>query len=139
MAGEYAKPLPKITLDNKEFWDSCKEHAMRLQYCSDCDYWQYYPSPVCHNCDSMDLEWRSVSGAGSVYTHSVIYRPPSEHYANDVPYVYAIIELAEGPMMPSNVVGISPEKVEIGMPVVITYDDVTPDVTLPKFRPAPEA
>ncbi len=136
MTTEYRKPLPVINLDNQEFWDSCKAHAMTLQYCSECDYWQYYPSPVCHTCDSFDLQWRPVSGKGSVYTHSVIYRPPSEAFANDVPYVYAIVELEEGPMMPTNIVEIDPEKVEIGMPVVVTYDDITPEVTLPKFRPA---
>lgn len=134
MAIQYKKPLPKITLDNQEFWDSCKRHQMRLQQCSDCGYWRYYPSPVCHKCGSFNHEWKPVSGRGKVYTYTVIYRPPSEEFARDVPYVYGIVELEEGPMMPTNVVGIPAESVRIGMPVTVTYDDVTREVTLPKWK-----
>ena len=130
-----SKPLPIIDEDNEEFWASCKRREMRLQQCSDCGYWRYYPTPVCHQCGSFNHEWKKVSGRGTVYTYSVVYRPASPAFAEDVPYVYAVVELQEGPMMPTNVVGIEPEKVEIGMPVKVTYDDVTDEVTLPKFEP----
>jgi len=52
-----------------------------------------------------------------------------------VPYVLAIIELDEGVRMHSNVVGIDPKEVEIGMRVEVVWDDVTPEFSLPKFRP----
>ena len=139
MITTYDKPLPIIDEDNKEFWESCKRHEMRLQRCRACGYWRYYPSPVCHTCDSFDAEWAKVSGFGTVHTYSIIYRAPSVAFARDVPYAYAIVELDEGPMMPTNIVGIDPEKVRIGMRVQVTYDDVTPEVTLPKFRPAGKA
>ena len=134
MPTEYKKPLPKITLDNQEFWDSCKRHQMCLQYCTDRGYWRYYPSPICHKCGSFTCRWEPVSGRGKVYTYTVIYRPPSPEFAKDVPYVYGIVELEEGPMMPTNIVGIPAESVRIGMPVQVTYDDVTPEVTLPKWK-----
>lgn len=132
----YKKPLPIIDDDNREFWDSCKRHEMRLQQCSDCGYWRYYPSPVCHSCGSFSHKWTTVSGKATLYTFSTVYRPPSQAFAEDIPYVYAVVELEEGPMMPTNTVGIPPDDVRIGMPLVVTYDDVTPEVTLPKFRPA---
>ncbi len=131
----YNKPLPVIDSDNKEFWESCKRHEMRLQKCKECGYVRYYPSPVCHKCSSFNAEWAKMSGYGTIYTFSVVYRPPSEAFVKDVPYVYGIVELDEGPMMPTNIVGIEPEKVRIGMRVQVTYKDVTPEVTLPQFKP----
>ena len=133
---DYEKPLPVIDDDNREFWESCRRHEMRLQRCDSCDYWRYYPAPVCPECSSFEHTWKPVSGRGTVYTFSVVHRPPSPAFADDLPYVYAVVELAEGPMMSTNIVGVAPEEVRIGMPVVVTYDEVTPEVTLPKFRPA---
>lgn len=132
---EYRKVLPVIDEDNRGYWESCKRHAMRLQKCSECGAWRYYPTPVCPKCSSFNFEWAEVSGFGTVYTFSVIYRAPSVLWADDVPYTYALVHLDEGPMMPTNIVGIEPEKVQIGMRVKVTYDDVTPEVTLPKYRP----
>ncbi len=54
----------------------------------------------------------------------------------DVPYVYAIVELDEGPMLPTNIVNIDPLHVKIGARVRVVYDDVTPEITLAKFEPA---
>jgi hypothetical protein len=134
-ANAYNKTLPAIDADNQEFWDSCKRHDMHLQKCRSCGRWRYYPSPICPNCSSFEFDWRPASGYGTVFTYSVIYRPPSEAWAADVPYTYGVVQLDENVWMPTNIVGIDPEKVEVGMRVRVTYDDVTPDVTLPKFQP----
>ncbi len=131
----YNKPLPKITEDNEGFWASCKEHQMKLQKCSSDGKFRYFPSPICPYCGSFDFEWTAVSGLGSVYSYSVVHRPPSDAWLDKVPYVYAIVELAEGPLLPSNIVGIDPEQVRVGMKVKVTYDDVTPEITIPKFEP----
>jgi uncharacterized protein len=139
LQSDYRKPLPMIDDDNREFWESCRRHEMRLQRCQQCQLVRYYPSPVCHRCGSAKADWSRVTGNATVYTYSVVYRAPSEGFAGDIPYVYAIVELEEGPMMATNVVGIDPEAVSIGMSVELVYDDVTPEVTLPKFRPVPTA
>ena len=52
-----------------------------------------------------------------------------------MPYVFAIVELDEGPRIATNIVGVEPEKVRIGMEVEATFDDVTPEITLVKFKP----
>ncbi len=132
---EYARTLPTIDADNQEFWASCKRHDMHLQRCSRCGTWRYFPAPVCPECSSLEYRWQPASGWGTLFTYSVVYRPPSTAWVDAVPYVYAVVELDEGPMMPTNIVGIPPEQVRGGMRVRVTYDDVTPDVTLPKFQP----
>ena len=83
-----------------------------------------------------DLEWREVSGRGTVYSFTVVRRTNNRAFLNDLPYVLAIVELAEGPRLTTNIVGCPPEAVRCGMPVQVSFDDVTPEVTLVKFRPA---
>jgi len=53
----------------------------------------------------------------------------------DVPYTVAIVELDEGVRMMSNIIGIDPEDVRVGMAVAVVFDDITPTISLPKFRP----
>ena len=79
------------------------------------------------------LEWVESSGKGTVYAHTISYQPAHPSFKDDVPYVLAIIELEEGWRMNSNVVNIDPQDVTIGMPVEVVWDDVTPEISLPKF------
>ncbi len=136
MTTEYAKALPEIDEDNFEFFQSCRDHAMRLQRCDDCGSHRYYPSAVCPVCQSFAFEWMPVSGNATVYTFTVVHRAPNDVWAQDVPYVYALVQLAEGPMMVTNVVECRPDDVRIGMPLRLVYRDVTDQITIPFFAPA---
>ncbi len=136
MTTDYAKALPEIDEDNFEFFQSCRDHAMRLQRCNECGSCRYYPSAVCPVCQSFTFEWALMSGKATVYTFTIVYRPPSDAWAADVPYVYALVQLEEGPMMATNIVDCAPDDVRIGMPVRVVYRDVTDEITLPFFAPA---
>jgi len=84
----------------------------------------------------MDTEWAKLSGKGTIYSftiYRVAYHPA---FKDDIPYVVAIIYLDEGPRMESNIIGCPVEDVRIEMPVEVAFDDVTSDVTLPKFKPS---
>jgi uncharacterized OB-fold protein len=129
------RPLPIVDDDNREFWESCARHEMVLQRCDECRAWRYYPVPVCSSCGSFAFRWERVSGAATVYTYSVVERAPSPAFQPELPYVYAVVELAEGPMMPTNIVNVAPSDVSIGMPVQLTYRDLGDGVTLPVFEP----
>jgi uncharacterized OB-fold protein len=54
---------------------------------------------------------------------------------NDMPYTVAMVDLIEGPRMSTLIVEAKPEEIKIGMEVKVVFDDVTEDVTIPKFRP----
>jgi uncharacterized OB-fold protein len=79
--------------------------------------------------------WVKASGHGKVLSFTVVYRPVTQAFATDVPYVVALITLDEGPQLMSNVVGCPPEKVQIDMPVEVTFEDWTEEISVPKFRP----
>lgn len=132
---DYPKPLPVVNEDTREYWASCQRHELVIQRCRACGRFQFYPRGICSHCCSEDLEWAKAAGKGQVYSYSVVHRPPSKAFAPDVPYVVAIVELAEGVRMMTNIVDCPPEAVRIGMPVEVMFQDVTAEITLPQFRP----
>jgi hypothetical protein len=85
---------------------------------------------------SSATEWVRASGRGRVYTFTITRQNQAPGFREELPYVLAIVELDEGPRLMTNVVGCAPDAVRIGMAVEVVFDDVTPEVTLPKFRPA---
>jgi len=128
-------PLPRPYQDTAAYWEAAKAHRFIIQKCRDCGAHQHYPRGVCSHCLSSALDWVDASGDATVYSFSVNYRAPHPGFKDQTPFVLAIVELAEGPRMMTNIVDCDPETVTIGMPVTVAFDDVTEDVTLPKFRP----
>ena len=133
----YAKPIPVPDPDSQPFWVGCTNHRLTIQHCEECGHNQFPPSNVCAHCTSRNIAWRQASGHGKVFSWIVVRHPvPKPVYAQDVPYVVALIDLDEGVRMPSNVVGCSPEDVKADMPVKVTFREVTAGVVLPLFEPA---
>jgi uncharacterized OB-fold protein len=132
----YDGPLPRPDKDSGFYWDAARRHELVLQQCLDCERFRFYPRYVCPNCLSDKFEWRPATGRGYIYSFTVIHRAPSPAFRDRVPYVLALVELEEGVRMMTNIVGCDPETVRIGMSVEVFFDDVTEDVTLPKFGPA---
>ncbi len=130
------RPLPQPTPVTQPFWDAAKERRLSIQRCASCERYVFYPRPLCPYCGSTELTWTDVSGRGVVYSYTIAWRPTMRAFVEDVPYVIAIVELAEGPHMTTHIVDCEPEAVAIGMPVEATFEDANDEVTLVKFRPA---
>ena len=133
---EYTKPLPTIEPETEEFWKAAKRHELFLQRCNACEEVIHFPRVMCYRCLSEDLGWIKSTGLGSVYSFTIIHQVAHLGFESEVPYVYAIIDLDDGARMISNVVNIEPSTVEVGMRVQVTFDDVTPEISIPKFEPA---
>jgi uncharacterized OB-fold protein len=135
----YRKPVPMITPENERYWQGCKQHELWMRYCNRCAKPYFYPRDVCPMCGSRDVDWKQMSGRGTLHTYAIVQRAPMPGFNDDVPYVTAIVELEEGPRMMTNLVGIEnpdPSKIKVGMPVQVTFEDITDEISLPKFRPA---
>lgn len=131
---DYAKPLPTITDENREFWEGAQRGKLRMQKCKDCGHVRYPISHVCPKCLSYDFEWTDLSGRGEVFSYVVFHQLYNKAFEKDVPYNVALVQLDEGPRMYSNVVGVDNDAVKIGDKVEAVFDPVTPDVTIPRFR-----
>ena len=130
-----SKPLPGIDEENRPFWEYCKKHELRVQKCGNCGTLRYPITSICPNCMSMDFEWAKMSGKGKVYSFAIIRRASHPAFANEIPYTVAIIQLDEGPRLESNVIGIDPQQVKVDMPVEVVFDDLSDEISLPKFKP----
>ena len=132
----YRKPLPRIDEESRGFWEALARHELYFQRCRDCGTKRFYPRAVCPTCLSSATEWVRASGRGSVYSFSVTHQNQAPGFREELPYVLAIVELEEGVRLMTNVVACAPDTVRIGMAVEVVFDDVTPEITLAKFRPA---
>lgn len=138
MATEYAKPLPRPLSPEltRPFWEAAKRHELMIPRCKVCDHLFFYPRSECPRCLSNRLEWVKVSGRGRLHTYTVVYQPANATFRDDTPYIYAVVQLDEGPRMVSNVVQCAIEAVNVDMPLEAIFDDITPEWTLVKFKPA---
>lgn len=136
---KHAKPLPHPTEVTRPFWDAAKRHELHVQRCAACETHVFYPREACAACLSTDLDWVRVSGRGTLYSYTIAEAPTHPGFADETPYVIAIVELVEGPRITTNIVGCPPGDVTIGMPVTATFEDVNDEIALVKFRPAADA
>lgn len=132
----YRKPLPRIDEESRPWWEALARRELYVQRCRACGTTRLPPRALCPACLSSDTEWVRASGAGTVYSFTVTHQNQAPGFREELPYVLAVVELAEGPRMMTNVVGCAPDDVRIGMAVEVVFDDVAPGVTLPRFRPA---
>lgn len=129
---KYLAPRPLPSGDSAGFWEGIQRHELVFQQCSDCGHWVHPPRPTCPKCHSLEKKWAPSSGKGTINA-SVTYRE-SPHHGFQAPYSVILVEMEEGVHLISNMINMHSKEVYIGMPVEIVFDDVTEDLTLPKFR-----
>jgi len=129
------KPLPRITPDDQIFWDSARQHRLMLPTCSHCQRRSWPPGPVCPYCFSDDLTWTEASGRGIVSSWVVVHKAWLPAFAADIPYNAVQVRLEEDVSLTGNLVGAGNDSLRVGLPVQAVFDDVTPEVTLIRFKP----
>lgn len=134
MTTNYKKPLPYIHSETKAYWEGARAHEFLIRKCRSCGRHHFYPRDFCPTCFSFDVEWVRASGRGTIHSFTICHRP-AQGFEKELPYNIVLVELEEGVRMMSTVVLCPPDDLAIGMAVEVVYDDVTPEVTLPKFRP----
>jgi uncharacterized OB-fold protein len=123
------------TPTSRPFWDGLAGGEVRLQHCTACDGWVFYPRTRCPHCLSADLEWRRVSGEATLYTWTLCRRPTAPHFADAVPFVLAVVELAEGVRMTTTIVDAEADALRAGMALRPVIDDAGA-VPLLRYAPA---
>ncbi|MGH7804262.1 MAG: Zn-ribbon domain-containing OB-fold protein [Candidatus Binatia bacterium] len=131
------KPAPRPDQESRWYWEACARRELYVQRCGNCGALRSYPRALCPECLSSATDYLRASGRGTVYTFTVTYQNQAPGFREELPYVLAWIELEEGPRVLSNVVGCPPEKVAIGMPVVVDFEefgDSGEKLALPVFK-----
>ncbi|MCY0887144.1 MAG: Zn-ribbon domain-containing OB-fold protein [Alicyclobacillaceae bacterium] len=125
-------PRPVLDSDSRPFWEGLQRHELWIQYCSLCHQHIFYPRSICPHCFSDDLVWKQSHGRGTIYSYTVVHTAFGP-FAEETPYVVALVALDEGVRMMTRIVGV-PGDIEIGRKVVVTFADLAEDLTLPYFR-----
>ena len=130
-----AKPLPPRTEALAPFLDAARKGSLVVQRCDECGDLRFPPREICSTCLSRNASWVPVSGKGRVFSFYVMHQVYHPAFATEVPYAVVVVELAEGPRLTTNVVQCRPEEIRVGMPVTVVFEERSPEVSLPVFRP----
>ncbi|MGO9056468.1 MAG: Zn-ribbon domain-containing OB-fold protein [Candidatus Binataceae bacterium] len=132
---ELKKSLPKPTPETIHFWQGTVAGELRLQRCDECRHAYFPPRPFCPKCASRKVSIFKASGRAILYSYVINHRPAPGFTA---PYAIAVVELAEGPRMMTNIVGCpqTPEALQLDMPLEVVFEKQTDEITLPFFKPA---
>lgn len=109
------------------FGQAAEAGVLNLPYCRSCGRSHWYPRKTCPFCSGRDVEWQASSSRAVLHTFSIIGRATP-------PYVLAYVELAEGPLMLTNIVASDPSALHIGQALTLSFE-AGPAGSLPMFRP----
>ncbi|WP_260328195.1 Zn-ribbon domain-containing OB-fold protein [Streptomyces sp. Ag109_O5-1] len=124
--------LPEPDAFTRPYWDAAAEGRLLLRRCRPCGRAHHYPREFCPHCWSEDVTWEPATGRATLYTWSVVHRNDLPPFGDRVPYVPAVVDLAEGPRMMTELVTADPETLRAGLELEVTFREGAP-----VFRPAP--
>lgn len=130
------RPLPDTRNAGAAYWRSAAEGRLCVPRCERCARTFWYPRRQCPHCGSGEVAWLQARGTGRVYTYTVVRQSGDPFFKGRLPFVVAMIELDEGPRLMSNVIDCDVESVEIGMAVVVSFEQAQDGLAIPLFRPA---
>lgn len=142
-----ARTMPNMPADlvdlhpdtwTEPFWLAARQRRLVAPRCTSCRTFRMPPGPFCPKCRHQDVEWVELSGYGNVYSYTISHQALIPELAEFVPYIVAVVEFNDAPdiRLVTNLVDTEIDQVHVGMPVVVTWDDVHDNATIPRFRPA---
>ena len=129
------RALPTPTPETQHYWDGAKAGELRLQRCDACSHAYFPPRPFCPECGSREVSVFRASGRATLHSY-VINHMKAPGF--EPPYTVAVVELEEGPRLMSNILDCpaTPEALVLDMPLEVTFEKVSDEITLPQFKPA---
>ncbi|MFF3765809.1 Zn-ribbon domain-containing OB-fold protein [Streptomyces sp. NPDC001922] len=155
MVGTARFDLPETDAFARAYWDAAAEGLLLIRRCADCGVAHHYPREFCPRCWSEDVSWEWASGRATLYTWSVVHRNDLPPFGERLPYVAAVVDLAEGPRMMTEIVDCEPDRLAVGQDLEVAFRGVarggesrrpesqgdaaqgTERIAVPVFRPAP--
>ena len=129
------RPIPPVTDLTQPYWDAAQQDQLVIQSCDACLSPQFPPRAHCAACGADTLSWQPVSGEGVIYTYTIAHRPPHPVFKEQCPLVIAVVELAEGPRLMSNIIDCTEADLEVGLTVHVAFEPIEDsDLKLPVFK-----
>ncbi|SDH54583.1 hypothetical protein SAMN05192558_111157 [Actinokineospora alba] len=128
--GEVLRPV--VSLDTEFFWAGTRRGELRIQKCVACGEVRHPPGPMCAACGSTELTYVVAQGVGEVYSFVVHHHPPMP--GKRLPFVVALVELAEGVRLLAELIDADSADVRVGLPVRVDFQRIDDELTLPVWR-----
>ena len=128
------RPAPATEPESAEYWAALRQGQLLVQRCQECGHHQLYPRDRCVACRG-EVTFVEASGRATVYSFTVIRQQYLRPFRDWVPYVVALVDLEEGPRLMTNIVGVDPDDVSIGMAVRARFEPVSEDAGIALFEP----
>lgn len=131
---EPRRARPEPTPETQHYWDGTRQGELRLQRCDDCAKTYFPPRPFCPACASRRVSVIVASGKAQLFSYVIHHRPVPGFTP---PYAIAVVELAEGPRLMTNIVNCpqTPEALVLDMPLEVVFEKLDDQITLPLFQP----
>ena len=128
------RPLPEGWILTRPFWEATRTGKLMIQYDPAVGQYQFYPRSVSVWTGRRNLEWRAVSGKGTLYsfTETHVAPPGFEELA---PYMIGVIELDEGVRMMTPLENLTVEEARLGMRMRVCWQKLSDEITYPAFEP----
>jgi uncharacterized OB-fold protein len=123
--------VPEIDAFTRPYWDAAAAGRLLIRRCGSCGRAHHYPREFCPHCWSEDVGWEEASGRATLYTWSTVHRNDLPPFGDRTPYVAAVVDLAEGPRMMTELVECAGRDASVDMPLLVTFREGNP-----VFRPA---
>ncbi len=131
----YDGPMPSVTEETRGFFEAARRKVLALHRCGKCRRW-YWPASACTACDNepflANMQWEEASGKAEIFAFIVARR--TFHPQFQAPFVYGLVKTAEGPLIPCGI-DVAPHEARVGLAVEAHFVELTPDYTVPRFRP----
>ena len=134
MSTPSARPIPEVSPALAPYFAAARAGRLVVQRCTGCGALRFPPRELCSACLATEAAWQEVSGRGEIFSYYVMHQIYHPGFAAEVPYAVVVVKLEEGPKLTSNVVDCPLDEIAIGMPVEVVFEELSPAVTLPKFR-----
>ena len=135
MTDVVSRPIPEITEELRPFFAAAREGRLVVQRCVGCGRRRFPPRDICSECLGREADWVGSSGRGHLVSFNVMHQVYHPGFAAKVPYAVALVELDDGGRMLTNVVECPIESLRVGLPVEVTFEQRSAEVSLPQFRP----
>ena len=131
------RPTPITDELSERFWSAAKHRRLVIQRCRACYHAYHPPVAVCLECTGFAFDFVEASGRGRVSSFCVSYDQHVRGFAHRIPYALVWVVLEDFPevTMVTNFVAAEPDELAIDLEVEVAFEQVSPEIVLPQFRP----
>jgi uncharacterized OB-fold protein len=104
------------------YFEGAARGELVVTYCEACSCYVWYPQAECPECEG-PLSWKPVSGRGALFSWATVRRAFLPAFADAVPFVTALVALAEDPAvrLVTYLVDAEPDSLVADEPVQVTF------------------